>query len=586
MITSLQAMPDQDHPEPDQYSDISATRHLCTGAYEDRSFRDLVIRKVHNDSRRRVAPSYGFDLVPVVRHAWRAWFLDVALHTSVLGCLTLGLTLGHELAVVLVSCVLGTCFLLHAAARNLAEVLRLRADKVAKRWSEKREPRHRGFPHDELDKRMRLLKATLAGCVVLALIPFVVAKAIDGSLHAALPAAVAMAEILVACGVAVGVLRQLLLNAIHRASSLRPESLTRRERVIDEQQHHACVVYHRPEHRKDVDPLDLILSQREAPSPFVGTGKLVNRWLPPMTIQLLRPDPTGHLGWAQREHTTPPFRAHQLVDRLRSALTELSETLPGLAVADRLYVAEADVSTNRRILTGDVTLMLRQVIDNHRTLAHHYLETSVPIAGGELVTTVLIGVSLKGRCLSLDVATCALTRTPQDFQRIDRYAEHGASAVARAALGSVFRLPADALRLWRLAEVPVVLGRAWWAIKDRTHKPRRRIEVGARVAIRERTADDWSNAQLDETTIYDHMKIIEQRILKATEDFLEEHDVDTSVFEKRATSIINSGVLNMGGVTEVNQSAIGMSAQALINSENAASTAQAAKQAAAESRPA
>jgi hypothetical protein len=36
--------------------------------------------------------------------------------------------------------------------------------------------------------------------------------------------------------------------------------------------------------------------------------------------------------------------------------------------------------------------------------------------------------------------------------------------------------------------------------------------------------------QLDRTTIYDHMKIVEQRILKTTKDFLTEYGVDTSVF--------------------------------------------------------
>jgi hypothetical protein len=65
--------------------------------------------------------------------------------------------------------------------------------------------------------------------------------------------------------------------------------------------------------------------------------------------------------------------------------------------------------------------------------------------------------------------------------------------------------------------------------------------------VREEIANAWENAQLDRTTIYDHMKIVEQRILKATEDFLREHGVDTSVFESKATNIINSGVLNMGG---------------------------------------
>src|SRR5262249_59622074 len=83
-------------PPPERYrdSDSQATRHLCAGVYRDRPFRDLVIRQVHNDSRRRVAPSYGFDLVPVVRHAWRSWFLDTRLALAIANCLLGGLVLG------------------------------------------------------------------------------------------------------------------------------------------------------------------------------------------------------------------------------------------------------------------------------------------------------------------------------------------------------------------------------------------------------------------------------------------------------------------------------------------------------------
>ena len=570
-IPSLTTPPttEPDH-EPDQHSELSATRHLCAGVYLDRSFRDLVIRKVHNDSRRRVAPSYGFDLVPVVRHAWRAWVLEVVLHTAVLAILTAGLVLHNVLAVITVLCAFATYVLLIFTVRNLVEFLRLRAASEATRWSDRPNSRTRFQNIQEQEKVKRRFKVSFAGCLVLVLTPFLVARSLDSSPRAALPAAIVLAGALLLCGTLVGIVRQLQLNANQRARSLRPAKLTRREEVIDEQQDHACVVYQRPANKKDADPLDLLLDPQESPSPFVGTGKMVNRWLPPMTVQLLRPDPVNAQGLEQREHTTPPFEAHRLVEHLKSALEQLttdtgSENLPGLRVCHRLYVAEPDVSANRKLFDSDLAFMINRIIDNPLTLAHHFLETSVPIAGGELVTTVLIRVSLKGRCLSLDVATCALTRTPQGFQVTDRFAEHGFTAVVRAAFRDLFKLPGNVLRVWRLVEIPVVVGRAWWAIKDRTRKPRRGVPVSARVALRENAAEDWSDAQLDRTTIYDHMKIIEQRILKAAVDFLKAHDVDTSAFERQATSIINSGVLNMGSGNTVTNNAIGASAKVMLD---------------------
>jgi cell division protein FtsL len=550
-----------------QDSDSVATRHLCAGVYLDRVFRDLVIRQVHNDSRRRVAPSYGFDLVPVVRHAWWSWFLDTGLQLVIVGCLVSGVVLSSWLAVVLVVCAITVCLMIRIAARIIAETVRAQIAAVAERWFERRQFRMRPeTPESLLRKRRRLLKVVLAGCVVVAVVPIVVSLVLGVSLGAAVPAATTIGCVLVASAVLVGVLRQLLLNAVYRADSLRPTTLTRREQVIDEQQSHSCVIYPRPEPREDTDPLDLS-ARDDAPSPFIGSGKLIHRWLPPMTIQLLRP---GAEDMQQREYHTPPFAAHELVERLRAALQQLgadpgAENLPGLQVRDRLYVAEADICTDRSLLRNGLDKVdLWQVIDDHRSAAHHFLETSVPVTGGELVTTVLLRVSVKGRCLSLDVATCALTRTPHDYQVIDAFAEHGTSAVLHSAVRSVFTLPADVTQLWRLAEIPVVLTRAWRAIKDRTHIPRRGITVGAQVAVREEKADDWHNAQLDETTLYDHMKIIEQRILKVTADFLKAHDVDISMFEKQATNIINSGVLNMGGRQEVNQSAVGTKARVIV----------------------
>jgi hypothetical protein len=57
---------------------------MCAGVYLDSAFRDLVLRKVYCDRNRRVAPSYGFSLIPVTVHAWRAWRLEIAQHVLVL----------------------------------------------------------------------------------------------------------------------------------------------------------------------------------------------------------------------------------------------------------------------------------------------------------------------------------------------------------------------------------------------------------------------------------------------------------------------------------------------------------------------
>ncbi len=555
MIDYLTAPPPQTTvsvaAESDRRPDTPATRHLCAGVYLDPAFRNLVIRKVHNAPRRRAAPSYGFDLVPVVRHAWRSWWLDVAHLAAIAGCLAVGVILAGPRTALLIVCAAIACAILRPAVGLIPEVVRLQVEAMSERWGARRDAcernAHSRRDPNPLPRRTGLLKAELGACAVFA----TAAVLLGASLGQAASDVLAVGVALVACSAAAGALRQLLLGRLH-TGPLRPATLTRREQALDEQQAHPFVVYNRPEHKINADPLDLPGPDDE-PTPFVGSGKLVSRWRPPMTVQLLRRDCEGSMD--RREYTTPPFDAHQLVDRLRSSLRQLgedtgAERLPGLRLRDRVYVAEMDVPSNTGLL-GDEPALWR-VMDDHQSTAHHFLETSAPVEGGELVITVLLRVSVKGRALVLDAATSALTRNPPEY----RATAATPSAVLRSALRSALRLPLDVLRLPRLAELPVLLSCAWTACR------RREIGTAAKVAVREEKADDWRNAQLDRAVIYDHMKIIEQRILKATADFLKEHDVDTSAFEEQATNIINnSGLLNMGGTTEVNQAAVGANAE-------------------------
>jgi hypothetical protein len=522
----------------------SATRHLCAGVYVDRSFRDLIIRKIHNDSRHRIAPSYGFDLVPVVRHAWRSWLLDTGQLLAMLGILIAGLLMGGLLATVIVSCTVLFCRLFRGITRELPKVVQ----GFAQRWANRL-----GIDADtgltnQRDKKRRL-KAMFICLLVVTAVPVAWSYFLDSPITSTVVPAAVILSGFAACAVVAGIARKVLLNGVARPGPTRPHALTRRETTIDEQQNHPCVIYQRPPHRDDdLDPLEL-LRRTDTPSPFFGSGKFVNQWLPPLTVQLLRP---GDGSMEEREYTTPPFTAHELVEALRVALTTLStdpgeEGLPRLRVRDRIYIAASDFPAGSKLIHGGLEEHeIRKIIDTHHLPRHHFLETSVPIFEGELVATVLIRVSLKGRSLSLDVATCALTRTPDSYHVIYWAGEQRLRGLLRSAGRSFLAIPADVTRIWQLIKAPAVVVRAWLAQKDYTAMPRRK-SVGPEIAVREEVADSWDNARLDRSTIYDHMKIVEQRILKATEDFLRAHGVDTSVFDKQATNIINSGVLNMGG---------------------------------------
>ncbi|MBB4777263.1 hypothetical protein [Actinomadura livida] len=97
------------------------TRRLCAAVYQDRELRNLVVNKVLVAFRHRAAPSYGFNLVPVADHAWRAWTLDAVQHVCILA--VLGITAASSPpAAITALCILGLIPLAACAARLGPEI--------------------------------------------------------------------------------------------------------------------------------------------------------------------------------------------------------------------------------------------------------------------------------------------------------------------------------------------------------------------------------------------------------------------------------------------------------------------------------
>jgi hypothetical protein len=537
--------------------DSAATRHLCAGTYLDPSFRDMVIRKVHNDSSHRVALSVGFDLVPVVKHAWRARVLDDVGHACLLLILVIGLVTDAAAAFA-AACAVGLCYLVPRALWTMSQVLTLQAKVRAERFM--RGPRVSG---DEgwLREQARLLTVLVAACAALIIVPLLVASWRHVPVREiVLPAALLLLLMAIAA-VATAALRQRALNRLHGASSLRPATLTKRLAVIDKQQFHTYAVYHGPgiaDQAPEPEDAAAFSDDHVGRAYFFGSGDVRYAWRPPMVIPLLRDGPESA---AEREYVTAPFPAHTLVDHLRRTVEQIggadATRLPGLEVRDRVVVADTEVAAYRQSLQDSSSgPRLNGVIDNPHGPASHYLEVRVS-ATGELVTTVFLGVAMEGRSLNLDLAACALTRTPEDFRRLDAYGESGKGAVLRSMLRGLCSLPAEAGHAWRVSKMPALLAGAVRARTDRTLTPRRRVTIGPQLSVRMERSTRWDVAYVHEKLFLGQIKIIEQRLLNGTEDFLRDHNVDVSSFRKKAETIISANVLNIGGRMDISNSTIG-----------------------------
>ncbi|MFJ4908123.1 hypothetical protein ACIQCR_22730 [Streptomyces sp. NPDC093249] len=546
-----------------------ATRHLCAGTYVDERFRDLVIDKVCTSPHRRVAPSYGFDIVPVMRHAWRAATLTAVQRVALLGSVITPACTGALPASVLLACGLGLLWLLRLALLIHRGDREPRNDRSPRRRDRRPQYRHqrrlqRLLPRrrSEKSRALRRVRGMALGLTVTG-----VATGLAHPAHATTALRVG-AGIVLLCLFS-GALRQLQLNRILRAPALRPRRLSSRQRVADVQQRDVHAVYRRPRHSQDEGAPDgdlavFTLFGRE--SPFIGAGEIVYQWNPPMSVQLLRPAEDDDAPLQEREHPVPPFRAHELVEHLREAVrllnTDSHDVRLPAQVQDRVYVSETDVAADRSLLPRTLTDEdLREIINTPGSRGHHFLEVTTPLEGAEYVATVLLHVSVRGRTLIISTAACVLAHTPRAYQRTAEFGQHGFMAAVWAAFRELSDLPRQVQHSWRIVRYLRALLKAVTLPSDLTSTPIRNVLIGSRVSVREQSAQAWSRVQLEKTDILGRMKTIEQRLLRAAGDFLLTKDVDASEFNSRALKIINSGIFNFGDNNTIANNAVGDAAQ-------------------------
>ncbi|MFI0483038.1 hypothetical protein [Actinomadura sp. 9N215] len=522
-----------------------------------------MLRRIHNDSLRVIPPSYGFDLKPVITHAWRAWIIETVQRTAILAVLVAVFAV-HWAAFVTVVAILGFWSMARMLLKHAPVAIALHVKEKADAWLRRSRWKSEGL---DLEHQKRLTVLYLVGCTVAVVAPSLAAGAVGMSpaelwrLAAALVLGLAM---IVAIG---GLFFRTAINDAHHGDLAKLCKTSRRQEAITHQERPPYVLYRRPpsvpEEAHDVLEQAGQGLEDDAVSQFVGAGRLVHRWIPPVTVQLVHADGDEDKPLEMREWATPPFTTHALVQRLAGAVALLADEeeatrVPGLTVGDRLYVAEADVERCPAWLwkcPSDEEIY--RIIDDPHGLVHHFLEASVSMRGGELVTTVFLRTTVKGRTLSLDFAACVLTRTPDAYHSLGVYGRSGPGAVLQMMLRRVRDLPVEVAGLWRLVEVPPLI---YGALRART--ARRPLPRCGEVSMRENKSMPWEKAELDQPMIHDYIKIIQERLLATAEDFLSAHKVDTSNFRRQAQQIINQGVLNMGrGSVEVNQSAVGPGAR-------------------------
>ncbi|MEU6992623.1 hypothetical protein ABZ953_18445 [Streptomyces sp. NPDC046465] len=495
----------------------------------DARFRTAVIHEVYNARRRRVAPSYGYDLVPVIAHAWRAWWLSTVEDAVILAVFCAALATRPAAA-----------FFAATVLVDLA-LLGSLAVRLSSRWSGLRtgtedddeSPRAPSFKYLENGMYVAALATVLALAVLLA------NDGVPGFRTAALVAAAPCAVLAVT-----DVLRQLALNRLRRHLEMnRPARTSRRLSVIDGQQRHPMVVYSGNE-------------------PFIGSGRRLRTWS--FAQRLVETKGIG--GEKDVEFAKKPFPTWELVEELRRAITALGteedpETrLPGLIVDDSLFVEGRYAQSYAGELTAVPGAdLVRRMLDSPTETARHHLTCRVESWGGDLVTTIFVHVSLQGRTLYIEFTTCGLAPTRLEYHVVDVVGGTGRMAAFRAAFASVRRLPAVAMAPVRMvAAATLLLGSARAGADSTAASLKRGFDIGASLSAREIASIEADESYFQTFDVAKHSKVIERRLLATVGEFLKEHGVDTTEFLQRATAILNNGIINTGsGNVDVQDAAMG-----------------------------
>lgn len=515
----------------------TATRRLCAGTYLDREYCQRLLREIYNSRRRRVAPSYGYDLIPVLQHAWRAWFLELARDVLALTLLVVAV-LAAPLGTLLITGFLCAAYALRACWRALAESTQL----LRKRKS-----------YDYMRGLRFRAKVAVGGLVVSVLV-------IGGILLAmrANPQSpgdhLAQTGVLVALVMltfaATGIIRQRQLDLLHHPEAVRNNPRSGRLRTLDSQQTHPATVY-------------------SGYRPFVGSGEPARLWS--FAQRIVRHRGIGLDSDEEFPASQPPFTTGEIVEHLKKSIQDLASTahsetsLPGLTVRDHVFIDGTYVVNIPGVLSSPLPdTVLRNIMANPREEARYHIACQVESWEGELVTTVFVHISLQGRTLYVEFSTYALYPTPPHFHVIDEIGGTGPRAALRMARRGLSELPDVLGAPRRIAAAPKDLVNAHRAQRDVSEKIRKRHDIGARVSAKEiawkTTGKNQDQAAVtrrsrldqDDTSyfqsldVYRHSKIIERRLLAGIEEFLKSKEVDTSEFTERAVAILNYGMMNIG----------------------------------------
>lgn len=529
--------------QPTAFSPDDTTRYLCVATRTDERFAERMIKALLHDDLHAAAPSVGFSLRPVLLHALAGVRQRRVRDWCLLAATALALVLSPLwtiLALLVIVPVGGSLARRAGESRRLRDVvfalialtvLLVLSVSIVSALGDAPSPT-RGRPAPEPP----------------------VAEWLVGLPWLALLTSLAMYALLVWSEWQT---RLTLLGQLTRAA-FRPEEapplasgqewLADRLAAIDEAERGNVTVY-------------------DGFTPFIGHGPLVSTWS--FALPSLSADAASVVALDTAE----------LVSHVRDRLAGVGvepDGLPGLVLSERAFVSGNALTMHPALLPERDQAPLQHLSDDDLARlaarphgsARHYLCAQVPSWGGEVVASTFLHFSTDGRLLYLQCDRTVLGPLWQQYHDVDRISPVltvGAIGrlLARAASGVSSAVPR--------APVRVVRDLTFRWRRDRHRTIERAIaqqdlgyHYGARFSVREDATDANYHNYFQKTDAAKHLKLIERHVLATLLDFLDEHGVDTTEFRNRQMTILNQGVIQTGGISNVGNQAVGSEATATV----------------------
>lgn len=324
-------------------------------------------------------------------------------------------------------------------------------------------------------------------------------------------------------------------------------------------------------------------------SPFIGYGGSETRWSFALPII-----PAKGLDGRTASEDVIPFTTAELTDWIRLTLSSLAqrsktdtvgEYLEGMRVEDRVFVNGACLDVNGPFLldrTEPPTTLLSaqdvsEIAADPRGLARHYICAHVPSWDGQIVASIFLRFSTDGyiiyaECVHSILAPVGAEFLPEELSTdemdSDKFASLCSESLKRV-VPMLIRSP------WRAIRYLTFSSRCSSYAEDLRKQAARDLgfNYGASVSVRELFVDTHYQNYYQLTDASKHLNILDRHTLEALTVFLDEHHVDTTDLRNRQTAILNEGVIQTGGISNVGAQAVGSGASASQNSLR--STAQA-----------